>query len=340
MTIQYKYNDSGIRTSKKVDGVETKYYLDGSKVIYETRENKTIYYTYNENGDIIGLNYEGNDYYYVKNIQNDIIGILNSNLEQIVSYEYDSWGQAISIKDSSGNNITDETNIGLINPYRYRSYRYDSETKLYYLNSRYYNPEWGRFINADGLVSTGQGILCHNMYAYCENNPINFKDETGTELSLASLISIVVVAVAIIFTAIIPDSNTESSAGQLIEDAVDFGTNINKDIASRVASRTKSKTAKTNTKTTTEKKDNQIVFPENPLDFNPKGLISKYEKGTKNGGFWYWKTLSGIVVFRWDEDIKNGSHYHILPLKKGDDGYQAHYWPLTSVPEPFATIFF
>lgn len=103
------------------------------------------------------------------------------------------------------------------------------------------------------------------MYAYCENNPINFKDETGTELSLASLISIVVVAVAIIFTAIIPDSDTGSSAGQLIEDAVDFGTNINKDIASRVASRTKSKiTTKTTTKTQIEtnnkiKKENNNI---------------------------------------------------------------------------------
>jgi len=152
VTIQYKYNDSGIRTSKIIDGIETKYYLDGSNIIYETRGNQTIYYTYNENGYIIGLNYGGNDYYYVKNIQNDIIGILNSNLEQIVRYEYDSWGNIISITDNNGNAITDETNIGLINPYRYRSYRYDSEIDMYYLNSRYYNPEWGRFINADGIM--------------------------------------------------------------------------------------------------------------------------------------------------------------------------------------------
>ncbi len=181
-TIEYKYNDAGIRTSKTVNGVETKYYLDGSKVIYEKTEGQDIiYYFYDENVDISGLKYKGEQYYFIKNIQNDIIGILNSNLEQIVSYEYDSWGQVISIKDNNGNNITDGTNIGIINPYRYRSYRYDSETKLYYLNSRYYNPEWGRFINADGLLNSGNDLLGHNLYSYCWNNLINKTDEDGNK---------------------------------------------------------------------------------------------------------------------------------------------------------------
>ena len=95
----------------------------------------------------------------------------------------DSWGNLISIKDANRNEITDTTNIGLINPYRYRSYRYDTETGLYYLNSRYYNPEWGRFINADGMISTGQGLLAHNMYVYCENNTVNRMDLLGDSRS-------------------------------------------------------------------------------------------------------------------------------------------------------------
>lgn len=178
-TITYKYNESGIRTQKTVNGTTTNYYLDGSKVIYEQTGNNVIYYTYDENGNVIGLKYNDTQYYYIKNGQNDIVGILDSNLNQVVKYEYDSWGNILSIKDASGNNITSSSNIGIINPYRYRSYRYDTETGLYYLQSRYYNSEWGRFINADAYVQTGQGMLDKNMYAYCENNPINRADSSG-----------------------------------------------------------------------------------------------------------------------------------------------------------------
>lgn len=178
-TITYKYNENGIRTQKTLNGTVTNYYLDGTKVIYEQTENNIIYYIYDENGNILGLNYNGTQYYYIKNAQNDVIGILNNNLSQVVSYTYDSWGNIVSIKDSNGNEITDSTSIGIINPYRYRSYRYDDEIGLYYLQSRYYNPEWGRYINADNLVQTGQGMLDKNMYAYCENNPINRVDPDG-----------------------------------------------------------------------------------------------------------------------------------------------------------------
>lgn len=112
-------------------------------------------------------------------LQGDIIGILDNNLQQIVQYTYDSWGNPISIKDANGNEITDTTHIGIINPYRYRGYRYDTETGLYYLQSRYYNPEWGRFLNADNYGGQIGGILTHNIYAYCLNNPINNYDPDG-----------------------------------------------------------------------------------------------------------------------------------------------------------------
>ena len=93
-----------------------------------------IYYIRDEEGSLIGLKYNNEIYYYIKNMQEDIIGITDSNNNLLCSYQYDSWGNIISIKDNNGNIIRDTSHIGIINPYRYRSYYYDNETKLYYLN--------------------------------------------------------------------------------------------------------------------------------------------------------------------------------------------------------------
>ena len=71
------------------------------------------------------------------------------------------------------------TTLGLDQPFRYRGYVYDTETGLYYVSSRYYDPEIGRFINADGAYDTNQGVLGYNMYAYCLNNPVNMYDPDG-----------------------------------------------------------------------------------------------------------------------------------------------------------------
>ena len=97
----------------------------------------------------------------------------------MVQYSYDSWGNTLSIADGQGEPITDETHIGYINPYRYRGYRYDKETGLYYLQSRYYSAQWGRFINFDNYGGQVGDLLSHNGYMYCMNNPINMQDENG-----------------------------------------------------------------------------------------------------------------------------------------------------------------
>ena len=183
----YKYNDAGIRTQKTVNGTVTNYYLDGSKIIYEQTGSKITYYTYDEQGQVIGLNYNGTQYYYVKNAQGDVIGILDNNLNQVVSYTYDSWGNITGVTNTDGQEITSVTNIGSINPIRYRSYYYDKEMNLYYLQSRYYSPEWGRFLNPDALVDT-KDLLGLNLYAYCDNNPVNKSDPTG-DLSIFSILS-------------------------------------------------------------------------------------------------------------------------------------------------------
>ena len=120
-TISYKYNDNGIRTEKTVNGVTTKYILNGDNVIYEDNGTDKIHYSYGGNG-LVSLNFNGNEYYYKKNIQGDIIGLIDNYGNRVVKYSYDTWGKLISIEGSL------KDTVGVKNPYRYRGYRYDTET--------------------------------------------------------------------------------------------------------------------------------------------------------------------------------------------------------------------
>ena len=185
LVINYEYNKKGFRTSKTVNNVKTSYYLENKNIIFEQTGTNVIYYLRDSNSKLVGLKYDNNLYYYLKNAQDDIIGLLDSNYNLVAEYLYDSWGNIISIKDANGNEITDTSNIAHINPFRYRSYYYDSETKLYYLNSRYYNPAWGRFINADGIINPNELINDFNLYAYTVNNPIKYQDDTGNFLGIS-----------------------------------------------------------------------------------------------------------------------------------------------------------
>ena len=96
-----------------------------------------------------------------------------TNYDHSVGYTYDAWGRLLTTTGTMANTL------GYLNPLRYRGYIYDQETDLYYLQTRYYDPNLGCFLNADALVSTGQGILGNNMFAYCLNNPINMEDVSG-----------------------------------------------------------------------------------------------------------------------------------------------------------------
>ena len=185
LNVSYEYNLDGIRTSKTVNGETTNYILEGKNIMVEESPKRMLYYIYDSN-ELIGLKYNNQTYFYKKNLQGDIIGLYNSDFEQIVTYTYDAWGKVLSVTDNFGNEITDSNHIGLINPFRYRSYYYDEETKLYYLNSRYYNPEWGRFVNVDKLLENA--FKGYNLYLYCRNNPIILKDDNGGFPITATLI--------------------------------------------------------------------------------------------------------------------------------------------------------
>ena len=188
-TVDYTYTSDGLRTRKyEYNGNEYYYYdhsyvLDGSKILKETilyssafngNSTITLEYYYDESG-IASFRYNGTVYHYIKNLQGDVIGIVNSNNGGIVvEYTYDAWGNVISITGELA------STVGQINSFRYRGYYYDSETGFYYVSSRYYDPEIGRWINADSVVAgIGENLLGYNMFAYCFNNPVNMTDNSG-----------------------------------------------------------------------------------------------------------------------------------------------------------------
>ncbi len=110
--------------------------------------------------------YNGTSYGYLYNVQGDVIGLVNGSGTKVVTYKYDAWGKLLSCTGSL------YTTLGTVNPFRYRGYIYDRETGLYYLRSRYYNPNWCRFISADALIEG-------NLFAYCENDTVNKSDWYG-----------------------------------------------------------------------------------------------------------------------------------------------------------------
>ena len=171
--IQMSYDSNGMRTQKTVDGVKTNYYYDSNKnLIALVKGNDTLLFYYDSDGSATSFSYNGTMYFYVKNLQGDVIRIIDLAGTDVASYVYDAWG---NIKDTKG-----EPTIREINPIRYRGYVYDTETSLYYLQSRYYDPFTGRFLNADIYCDTGTSTpLSTNMFAYCENNPISNADEGG-----------------------------------------------------------------------------------------------------------------------------------------------------------------
>ncbi len=167
--ISYAYNAEGLRTRKVISGIQFNYYWNGDKLTGQTWQGNTLYFYYDKDGNPIGFDYNNNHYYYITNLQGDIIAILDVNGNLVAEYEYDSWGNCTIPFDT--NDIAD------INPLRYRGYYYDSDTNLYYLQSRYYDANIGRFINADSADMISKNAL--NLFSYCACNPIMYVDSNG-----------------------------------------------------------------------------------------------------------------------------------------------------------------
>ena len=172
-SISYTYDPDGIRTSKTVNGMTTKYHVMNGILLGQTKGSDTIVFLYDEKANRYGFDYNGTKYYYIFNVQSDVIGILNQAGQKIVSYTYDPWGRLLSIGGPQAGTI------GQINPIRYRGYYYDTETGFYYLQSRYYDPTTRRFLNVDSQLAGTAQVQGYNLFAYCLNNPVNFSDPTG-----------------------------------------------------------------------------------------------------------------------------------------------------------------
>ena len=186
-SISYHYDMDGVRDSKTVDGVKHEYITQGGNVTLERwndGEEKSLEFIYDNGGAPYSVIYShGNEkdtYYYILNQQGDVIRIVDTSGKTVAEYTYNGWGEILNVSNAKG------SEIGTINPILYRGYYYDSELNMYYLQSRYYDPVMKRMICADDEDITAESKLKdNNIFTYCDNNPINNKDEEGDVWQLA-----------------------------------------------------------------------------------------------------------------------------------------------------------
>ena len=201
--IEYEYDENGMRyrttVTSKTDGVIGSYeyvWVDGkliSIVCVSGDSTETAKYLYNDRDEPVGMVLTDADgtlstYYYLKNLQGDITHIVSASGKKLIEFTYDVFGKQTVHYQANGSTIigmielVEQVMARALTPFGYRGYCYDSYTGLYYLQSRYYDPETGRFINADDtnyLNATGTVLSC-NLFAYCENDPVNRVDPKGT----------------------------------------------------------------------------------------------------------------------------------------------------------------
>ena len=199
-TITFAYDSDGKRVKKTSGNTETKYYYNGSilsGLVKTTTGNTgttktTVQFVYDAEGKPFLLRFNGKtDYFYLYNGLGDVVGLVDSSNQVVVRYQYNSWGKVTSTQDTSG------VSLATLNPFRYRKYVYDPETGLYCLGSRYYDPEVGRFVNADDtdvIFAKPQELGSKNLYAYCDNNPVAREDYAG-EFPIPCIVGAVVGAV-------------------------------------------------------------------------------------------------------------------------------------------------
>ena len=267
-------------------------------------------------------------YWYEKNLQGDIIAIYSASGTQLVTYKYDAWGKTTVTYSNNGANTT-----AVKNNLTYRGYYYDSDLDLYHLQTRYYDPVICRFINADGYLSTGQGLTGYNMFVYCGNNPVMYVDYIGRNPIAIPLAYMYTGVIILALCSLFYDVTHDNVLGNAFVDAVNYIDNKIDEIVESKRDEEHKDIVIDNTPT----KD-PAHFTINPHEFKPNGLTEVEYPGTKNGKIIKWiDPKTSVPVFEWDEDPKFGPHYHILIDGKhtGD-----HYLPGMVVPEPWNSMYF
>ena len=153
---------------------------NGTLMHRETWADNELIPLHDNEDSVCGIQYNGSAFYFLKNLQGDVIALTDGYGNPLARYTYDAWGKLLSVTDKNGNAITSAEHIAHINPYRYRGYYYDREIGMYYLQSRYYSPIVGRFVNSDeSLIFIANHCENKNLFSYCESDPINKIDQFG-----------------------------------------------------------------------------------------------------------------------------------------------------------------
>lgn len=192
--IDYTYNDQGLRIKKNVTengtSLETRFFYDGTKLVAEISPERRLDFLYDENDRLYGFVLDKTaTYFYVRDTLENILGVIDSAGNLVVQYAYNAWGKIQSITGTLA------TTIGEYNPFRYKGYHFDSDTGMYYCHTRYYIPDWCRWLCADNAMFLQPNCLTgFNVYSYCYNDPINLVDKFG---QFALTISMILVAIGI-----------------------------------------------------------------------------------------------------------------------------------------------
>ena len=340
VTAEFVYNADGLRVQKTVNGVATKYTLHGKNIVHMTSGTDELHFFYDAQNRPAVVVYNGVPYAYVKSLQGDIVAILDENGNTVVSYGYDAWGALLWCTGELA-----ET-LGKVQPFRYRGYVFDEETGLYYLRSRYYNPQWGRFANADSIITS-------NLFAYCHNEPVQFADFNGMLEQCGNKFSYKMFSegagvgssgsgggggILLLITEVIPDAL--SYIGRKFTDAVIGFTMLFAGEAAYIGDLCVPQPNPTPFSQSTPEPtpSPQAYFPANPEEFQPHLLVLHMYTPT----VWKWEIPgTKTAIFEWDADSKYGDHYHVMtPSMKNSHSEGTHYYAGYPVPEPWNTLFF